>query len=70
MTVTKTINLFAIEHSIPDEVFETILEHPGFKLERIVSAGHSTPEGEWYDQDRDKWVILLTGSAAWQWRER
>lgn len=40
------------------------MEHPGFKLERIVSAGHSTPEGEWYDQDRDEWVILLTGSAG------
>jgi cupin 2 domain-containing protein len=41
-----------------------LLEHPDFTLERIVSTGQSTPEGEWCDQDRDEWVILLAGSAG------
>jgi cupin 2 domain-containing protein len=43
-------NLFeAIPGSLPDELFETLIETPSFKLERIVSAGHATPPGEWYN---------------------
>jgi len=58
-------NLFdAIPGDLPGELFETILETGGFKLERIVSAGHATPPGEWYDQDADEWVILLRGRAG------
>ena len=34
-----------------------------FKLERIISTGQVTPEGEWYDQEKDEWVILLQGNA-------
>ena len=30
---------------------------------RIVSHGHASPEGFWYDQDRAEWVIVLKGSA-------
>jgi len=33
------------------------------RLERIVSTGHATPPGEWYDQDRDEWVVVLRGRA-------
>lgn len=47
----------------PDEVFETLLQAPGVKLERIVSRGQTTPEGEWYDQGWDEWVMLLAGAA-------
>ena len=32
-------------------------------VERIVSAGHSTPPGEWLEQDRDEWVVVLAGEA-------
>ncbi|NTV46153.1 MAG: hypothetical protein HGB11_06455, partial [Chlorobiales bacterium] len=34
------------------------------RLERIVSEGHATPGGEWFDQEWDEWVILLSGSAT------
>lgn len=47
----------------PDEAFEALLQRPGVTLERIVSRGQTTPEGEWYDQDRDEWVLLLAGAA-------
>ena len=47
-----------------DEISETLLKTEGFKLERIVSAGQATPEGKWYDQDTEEWVILLSGSAG------
>jgi cupin 2 domain-containing protein len=57
-------NLFAIgSPTLPQEWFETILETAGFRLERIVSAGHVTPPGEWYDQERAEWVVLLQGEA-------
>ena len=46
------------------EQFDALLETTGFKLERIVSHGHATPEGEWYDQERSEWVVLLKGSAG------
>ncbi len=58
-------NIFAdIPDTVSAEVFETVLEHPAFRLERIVSTGQSTPEGEWYDQEDDEWVLLLAGSAG------
>ncbi|HOG16590.1 MAG TPA: cupin domain-containing protein [Syntrophales bacterium] len=58
-------NLFAeIPDNLKDEWIETILETPGFRVERIVSRGHSSPAGFWYDQDQDEWVLLLKGSAG------
>lgn len=35
----------------------------GVRVERIVSQGHVTPPGQWYDQDWDEWVSLLSGAA-------
>jgi cupin 2 domain-containing protein len=58
-------NLFdAISEPLPEELFETIIQTSGFRLERIVSAGQATPSGQWCDQDTDEWVILLRGRAA------
>lgn len=38
-------------------------------LERIVSHGHTTPEGEWYDQERDEWVAVLEGEARLEYAD-
>lgn len=57
-------NLFAdIPAFFAEEIFENILENEHFKLERILSAGQATPRGEWYDQQKAEWVLLLKGSA-------
>lgn len=57
-------NLFSgIPARLPGELFEGLLERPGCRLERIVSRGHVTPEGQWYDQAWDEWVVLLKGAA-------
>jgi cupin 2 domain-containing protein len=45
------------------ETIEPILTHPAFTLEHILSRGAASPEGFWYDQPRDEWVILLKGEA-------
>ncbi len=61
----KAGNLFAcFSTDRARERFSTLLETTSFKLERIVSHGHATPEGEWYDQERSEWVVLLKGSAG------
>ena len=49
---------------MPHEVFETLVSAKGLRIERIISTGQATPEGEWLDPDRDEWVILLQGGAA------
>jgi cupin 2 domain-containing protein len=52
-----------IPSSLPEERVETWLETPAFRVERILSLGHVSPEGEWYDQTQDEWVALLQGAA-------
>jgi len=61
----QTANLFAgVPGPTGEETFETLLETAYFRLERIVSTGQATPDGQWYDQERNEWVALLTGSAG------
>jgi cupin 2 domain-containing protein len=58
-------NLFDLPHPRPDrEYVQTIQDTPNTTIERIISWGHTTPDGEWYDQDRDEWVVLLQGHAT------
>lgn len=58
-------NLFAeLPEDRAQEHFQEFLALPGVKLERIVSYGQSTPEGEWYDQDWGEWVMVLQGEAG------
>lgn len=60
----KATNIYAhIPRALEAELLETICRSDSFRLERIVSKGHATPPGEWYDQDWDEWVILLRGRA-------
>ena len=40
-----------------------LLSEPGIRIERIVSLGHASPEGFWYDQEEGEWVLLLKGAA-------
>jgi cupin 2 domain-containing protein len=46
------------------ETIEELLAAPGVRIERIVSHGHASPDGFWYDQDRAEWVMVLRGSAG------
>jgi cupin 2 domain-containing protein len=64
-------NLFAdIPGDLRDECIETLLETSGFRVERIVSRGHRSPAGFWYDQDEKEWVALLKGSAGLRFEGR
>lgn len=58
-------NLFDLPtHSSTDEVFEPLLASDRCLIERIISTGQTTPTGQWYDQARDEWVVLLQGEAT------
>jgi cupin 2 domain-containing protein len=53
-----------IPGQLPDEFIDILVQQPGIRIERIVSRGHATPPGQWYDQESDEWVMLLSGSAG------
>ncbi|MCX7148308.1 MAG: cupin [Rhodocyclales bacterium] len=58
-------NLFADLPVTPEaaERLETLLARPGLRIERIVSSGHASPPGFWYDQPDAEWVLLASGDA-------
>ncbi len=59
------MNLFAdLPHNLPEELVEVLAENKQVRIERIVSTGHVSPEGFWYDQDEDDWVCLMQRRAA------
>jgi cupin 2 domain-containing protein len=64
-------NLFeGIPKSAPDEIFTELLKADSVRVERIVSFGQSSPNGFWYDQPENEWVILLEGSAQIKLQDR
>lgn len=51
---------------LPEELFTTLVQADGVRVERIVSQGHASPPGFWYDQEENELVIVLEGNAAVQ----
>jgi cupin 2 domain-containing protein len=49
--------------SLAAELTETLCRGKGLRIERIVSTGQATPEGEWYDQESDEFVLFVAGAA-------
>ncbi len=63
-------NLFAdFPSDLPDELITTLLEAANILIERIVSHGHASPDGLWYDQDQHEWVVMLKGTARLQFED-
>ena len=60
-------NLFVdLPSTLPDELIEVLQATTIVRIERIVSHGHASPEGFWYDQDQAEFVVLLRGVARLQ----
>ena len=55
--------------SIQEETFKTLLRTPGVRIERIVSPAQPPPEGGWYDQAENEWVIVLKGRGCLQFED-
>lgn len=52
-----------IPAQLPGELVEVLASGADARVERIVSRGHASPPGFWYDQDEDEWVVVLAGAA-------
>ena len=60
-----TLNLFNLPDPLPhNEDIIDLVRSDDIRIERIVSTGQTTPEGQWYDQDEDEWVALIQGEAV------
>lgn len=61
------INVKNIYRGIPEksdqEFLEVIFQNNYLRMERIVSEGHSSPQNFWYDQNKNEFVLLLSGNA-------
>ncbi|GIZ51851.1 cupin domain-containing protein [Noviherbaspirillum aridicola] len=65
MNETRLPNLYAgLPPPAAEEFFETLAAGGDTRIERIVSHGHCSPPGFWYDQPRHEWVTLLRGEAV------
>jgi cupin 2 domain-containing protein len=62
-------NIFELPAALPadGELLEPLLSTGAVLIERIISRGDRTPEGQWLQQVRDEWVILLQGEAVLSW---
>jgi len=63
-------NLFCqIPAQLDQEIFESIIDRPNIKIERIISEGQTTAKAQWYDQEQSEWIILLKGSATLKFKD-
>lgn len=66
--MTITGNLFGnIPAELPSELEELLAQGRRFRLKRLVSRGHQT---DWYDQDENEWVTLLSGAAQLEFEQQ
>ena len=64
------MNLFHLPENLPQaEWLEVLEKRTGVRIERIISAGQSSPPGFWYEQTEDEWVAVLQGNAALEWAD-
>lgn len=62
---TQTHNLFGnIPSALQEELIQVLAESGNVRIEQIVSDGHITEPGTWYDQEWDEWVLLVSGGAT------
>ncbi|MGQ9365435.1 cupin domain-containing protein [Azospirillum sp. ST 5-10] len=63
MTIAADNLLRDLPAGLAQELFTTLAEAGPVRVERIVSTGQASPEGFWYDQDGDEFVLVVQGAA-------
>ena len=48
---------------LAQESLEVLAEAGDVRIERIISLGHASPEGVWFDQPQAEFVVLISGEA-------
>ena len=67
-TTVKNL-LTDIPKDLPAEFFETLVNTDSVLVERIVSRGHTTAKNDWFDQDKNEFVVLLKGAARLEFED-
>ncbi|MBI2480529.1 MAG: cupin domain-containing protein [Planctomycetia bacterium] len=63
-------NLFShVPDALQQELTQTLVSAGSIRIERIVSHGHASPDGFWYDQPECEWVVVLHGAARLQFED-
>lgn len=63
-------NIFSNISEVGDEEqFSLLGKSPNCRIERIVSAGYSSPKEFWYDQENDEFIILIQGEATLEFED-
>ncbi|MDD2622259.1 MAG: cupin domain-containing protein [Bacteroidales bacterium] len=61
-SIRNLLQLEDVDFTSNEEVFDEILTHKNFYIERIISYGQCSDD--WYDQDLNEWLVLLDGCAT------
>jgi cupin 2 domain-containing protein len=57
-------NVFTdIPGDLTEELVQNLVTTKSLCIERIVSLGHVSPAGFWYDQEMHEWILLIQGAA-------
>jgi cupin 2 domain-containing protein len=56
--------LLDLPQTLDQERFQTLFQFSNVRVERIVSRGHASPEGFWYQQVDAEWVLVVQGRAT------
>jgi cupin 2 domain-containing protein len=59
-----------LQTHLPEELTTVLQEGHGVRIERIVSTGHKSAEGFWFDQSENEWVMVLQGAARLEFNDR
>jgi len=60
----KIGNIFDLTANLPkEELFEVLVDNDNVLIEKVVSTGQITAPGNWYDQKREEWLIVLQGEG-------
>ena len=64
-------NLFSgISRHLDEEAVDILAAAGDVRIERIVSKGHTTKDGFWYDQEQTEWVLVVCGRARLEFQDR
>lgn len=64
MTTAVGNLLRTVSDTTDAEHIHQLLATDALRIEQIVSHGHPSPSGFWYDQPDPEWVVLLQGAAT------
>jgi cupin 2 domain-containing protein len=62
--------LSSLPITLPDEITDNLVQARHVRIERIMSEGHASPQGFWYDQEECEFVLLVQGAARLRFEDK